>query len=446
MRSFNDASLNREHAADESADPKATERIALLVALSCVLQVSESLLPHPIPGLRLGLANLVTLVALVRLGFRAAVEIALLRTVLSSLIMGTFLSPTFVLSICGGLFSALAMGLLLPFSRRRRRIGFSIIGISIAGALVHNVVQLYLAYLILVRHGGVFAFLPWLCYGAVGMGWITGAVAGGVCRRLESGSVRSPLSGEETESTSTQMGAFQPGDAFLHRIPAETKMAALLVLALTVLVWGSVQGLLFLALIPLFLALTPGASPDFLLRQVRRYKMLVLTALLLPLFFNDGTQILWRAGDFALTREGLDAGLMMGLRIVLLILLSALLTRTTSPEDLTRALSRLLLPLKCFGVSERRTAGILGASWTAFPLLWDSARNALVRSDLSRPRRFRELAPRLSDFIAGLYAETGSDGDAPFPVAARDADSPPANHGTSRTGTVRFSPYGKGGE
>jgi hypothetical protein len=81
-------------------------------------------------------------------------------------------------------------------------------------------------------------------------------------------------------------------------------------------------------------------------------------------------------------------------------------------------LSRLLLPLKWFGVSERRTAGILGASWTAFPLLWDSARNALVRSDLSQPRRFRDLAPRLSDFIAGLYAETGTDGNAP-------ADTPP---------------------
>ena len=81
-----------------SSDNSRTYKIALLISISCVLQISESFIPHPIPGLRLGLANMLTLVALVTLGFRAALEIAVLRTVLSAFIMGTFMSPTFVLS------------------------------------------------------------------------------------------------------------------------------------------------------------------------------------------------------------------------------------------------------------------------------------------------------------------------------------------------------------
>ena len=85
-------------------------KIALLVAFACVLQIAESLIPHPIPGLRLGLANMLTLTAMVVLGFRYAMEVAVLRTVLSAFIMGTFLSPTFILSISGAVLSTLVMG------------------------------------------------------------------------------------------------------------------------------------------------------------------------------------------------------------------------------------------------------------------------------------------------------------------------------------------------
>ncbi len=164
----------------EPKEDRKIYKIALLVSISCVLQISESLIPHPIPGLRLGLANMVTLIALVTLGFRSALEIAIFRTVLSSFIMGTFMSPTFILSFSGAAISTLVMGFFYWLSSFHRRYRLSIIGISIIGALSHNIIQLYLAYLILVKHGGIFVFFPWLCIGAVVTGWITGTVAGSV--------------------------------------------------------------------------------------------------------------------------------------------------------------------------------------------------------------------------------------------------------------------------
>ena len=77
------------------------------------------------------------------------------------------------------------MGLLLHVSGLRIRHGLSIIGISIAGAFSHNMIQLFLAYLILIKHSGIFIFFPWLSVGALVMGYMVGIVSRGVCRNLE---------------------------------------------------------------------------------------------------------------------------------------------------------------------------------------------------------------------------------------------------------------------
>jgi len=101
-----------------SADPSGARRSAALVATACVLQVAESFIPHPVPGVRLGLANIVTLVTLAELGFAAALEVALLRTVVASLVLGSFLTPGFLLSFFSAAASTAVMWVLLSVSAR----------------------------------------------------------------------------------------------------------------------------------------------------------------------------------------------------------------------------------------------------------------------------------------------------------------------------------------
>ena len=160
-------------------------KVALLVSLACVLQIAESLIPHPIPGLRLGLANIITLVALINLGFGYALEITVLRTVVSSFMMGSFMSPGFMLSFAAGVMSTLTMGFLYWLAHAKKQHLFSIVGISIAGALVHNITQICLAYFIMIKHAGIFIFLPWLSIGAVFIGWFTGVVSSKICLKLK---------------------------------------------------------------------------------------------------------------------------------------------------------------------------------------------------------------------------------------------------------------------
>jgi heptaprenyl diphosphate synthase len=122
-------------------------RIALLSAYALALHGFESLLPTPIPWLRLGLANIITLITLFLYGIRAAIMVTLIRVILSSIFTGTFLGPAFILSLGGGVASTLAMGSVLSIAPRL----FSTIGLSLIGALFHNIAQLFLAYFLFIQ-------------------------------------------------------------------------------------------------------------------------------------------------------------------------------------------------------------------------------------------------------------------------------------------------------
>lgn len=144
--------------------------IAILVAQATVLHYIESLLPNPIPipGVKLGLANIITLLALVMFDFKTSLIVISLRTVLGSLLSGTLFGLGFLLSFSGTLLAGCVMALFLRFSPY-----FSLIGISITGAVAHCVGQLIMASLIL-NQPSIFYYLPVMLLLSVPTGCITG--------------------------------------------------------------------------------------------------------------------------------------------------------------------------------------------------------------------------------------------------------------------------------
>jgi len=146
-------------------------RIALLSAYAIAIHSFESLLPTPIPWFRLGIANIITLVTLMLYGFRSAMMVTLIRIVLSSIFIGTFLGPGFILSFGGGVSSTLAIG--ITFSLLPRL--FGPVGLSLIGALFHNIAQLFLAYILFVQQiEPILIISPVL----ISLGTITGVVNG----------------------------------------------------------------------------------------------------------------------------------------------------------------------------------------------------------------------------------------------------------------------------
>ncbi|MBI4685100.1 MAG: Gx transporter family protein [Nitrospirae bacterium] len=122
-------------------------RIALLSAYAIAIHSFENLMPTPIPWFRLGISNIITLVTLILYGFRAAMMVTLIRVILSSIFIGTFLGPAFMLSFGGGVSGTFAMGTIFFLSPRL----FGPVGLSLIGALFHNIAQLVLAYVLFVQ-------------------------------------------------------------------------------------------------------------------------------------------------------------------------------------------------------------------------------------------------------------------------------------------------------
>jgi heptaprenyl diphosphate synthase len=154
--------------------------IALLVGLGVVLHRLEALLPLPTPWVKLGLANIMTLIALVFLGFRAAVEVTLLRVLLGSVLGGTFLSPTFFLSLAGGLTALCMMGLLY----RKRARAFSLVGISVAAAYAHTTAIFICVYFLFIHQSVFFNLLPVFLTFSLVSGILTGLLANNITKHL----------------------------------------------------------------------------------------------------------------------------------------------------------------------------------------------------------------------------------------------------------------------
>lgn len=148
-------------------------RVARHAAAAIALTVAEAAIPLPLPGVKPGLGNIITLVVLARWGWREAAWVALLRVIAGSLLLGQFLAPGFFLSLTGGVFSLIALALAQHLPAR----WFGPVSQSILAAMAHISGQLLVARLWLVPHDGIFYLMPVFALAAVVFGTVNGLVA-----------------------------------------------------------------------------------------------------------------------------------------------------------------------------------------------------------------------------------------------------------------------------
>ncbi len=163
------------------ATDKRNYRWLALLVLAAALQIIESLLPSLGPWLKPGLANIVTLIALPLLGARAAFSLALARVVIGALFLGTLLTPTFLVSLTAALTAAATVVMLWRYS-----LGLSLIGISLAAALVHMITQFLVVEALIIHQPALFYLLPPLLLLSTVTGWINGVIASHIVDRLAS--------------------------------------------------------------------------------------------------------------------------------------------------------------------------------------------------------------------------------------------------------------------
>ncbi len=146
--------------------------IAVLVAQGMILSFIERLLPVPfmVPGAKLGLANIVTLTAIYFLSFKQSSAVVILRVILTAVTFGSMSS--FLYSLSGGVLSLIVMALMIKYLRDK----VSLMGVSVVGAVFHNLGQLLVAALI-IENGLLLGYLPILMIIAIPTGIFVGIVA-----------------------------------------------------------------------------------------------------------------------------------------------------------------------------------------------------------------------------------------------------------------------------
>lgn len=149
-------------------------------ALAVAIHLLEAALPSPLPGVKPGLANVIVLIALLRYDWPLAAAVGLLRPVTGSLINGTFLTPTFVMSFSGAVGSILILGLAWLLARR----ALSPIGFGALAALGHMTGQVLAAYSLFIPHPAVLKLLPVLLAASLGLGILSGIICRELIRRL----------------------------------------------------------------------------------------------------------------------------------------------------------------------------------------------------------------------------------------------------------------------
>lgn len=151
---------------------------AILTALAMIFSYVEAILPFAIgiPGVKLGIANIVVVIALYKFGVKMALTVNIIRIFISGLLFsGTF---GILYSLAGGILSFAAMLLIRKFKC------FSIVGVSMTGGVFHNLGQLLTAAF-LVSNLKMFVYFPVLLFSGLVTGIINGIVAGLVLEKLD---------------------------------------------------------------------------------------------------------------------------------------------------------------------------------------------------------------------------------------------------------------------
>lgn len=144
--------------------------VAKWAALAIALHVLEAIVPSPLPGVKPGIANIVVLLVLSQYGLRAAIWVSILRVFASSLLLGQFLSPTFVLSLTGALCSLLVLSVSVHLPKRY----FTAVSLSVLAAFGHVIGQLCIVRLWLIPHNGISYLIPIFMTAALFFGVING--------------------------------------------------------------------------------------------------------------------------------------------------------------------------------------------------------------------------------------------------------------------------------
>lgn len=166
-------------------------------------------------------------------------------------------------------------------------------------------------------------------------------------------------------------GRFIPGDSFVHRLDPRVKLIASFYFIGIIFLANNWQSYLLAAVFTFCCLLASTIDLRFFVRGVKPMIWLILFTVLLQILFTTGGTVYWQWGIFSITAFGLQNGIFIFCRFVLIIFMSTLLTLTTPPLELSDAIEYLLRPLKVLKFPVHEISLMLSIALRFVPTLMD---------------------------------------------------------------------------
>lgn len=304
------------------------KKINNLVLLAASLQILESFFPHPIPGVRFGLANFIGVIALIYFNFSLAIQVAIFRTFVASIFLGSFLSVSFFLSFSAAVVSTFFMWFFYFLIKNLKVLKVSPVGISVVGAVSHNITQIFVVYFMFIKQKEIFYLLPILIIAALVSGSITGFLALSVLKRKEKLNLEEiPVMYESKETKKVKFLSIF--NFFLH-----------LIFFVLILVTKNNKILLILISF-LALRIIVFRKVSLLINNLKKVLWIVFISVFIPVVFGRSGEVLANFWIFKITYDSVNLAILYTLRILGITFTSSSVMVFINKEDFLNILRKI---------------------------------------------------------------------------------------------------------
>ena len=183
------------------------------------------------------------------------------------------------------------------------------------------------------------------------------------------------------------LGQYYAGNSFIHRLDPRTKILVTLLLIAAVFLANSAAGYGVLCAMVLFIIAVSGLPFMLVLKSVKPLLLIIVMTLVLHILLGQGEHVLYQWKFLKVTEEGVQMGVKMSMRLILLLMISSILTFTTSPIVLTDGIEALLRPFRVIGVPAHELAMMMTIALRFIPTLMEET-DRIIKAQTARGADF----------------------------------------------------------
>ena len=183
------------------------------------------------------------------------------------------------------------------------------------------------------------------------------------------------------------LGQYYPAKSVIHQLDPRVKLVATMVYIISLFVAKGILGYVIATIFLAFVIRTSKVPFKFITKGLKAIVMLLMITVVFNLFLIDGDVVLWHFGFLKITDKGLRTAILMGVRLIYLIIGSSLMTLTTTPNDLTDGMERLLNPLKAVHVPVHEISMMMSIALRFIPILLEET-DKIMKAQIARGADF----------------------------------------------------------